>query len=145
MPSFADRLEQLVAAGDDGPDRLAVRHLGDRRPWCLGPIARRVEDVVGLGVGPQQGLDAAPQPLVAGAGLRQEGGALGLGRLLQGGDEDRGLGHDPGPSRRRTVGRPVIQCAISRRKAPRSRIFFFRDLRAEPGPRIGPPAVRGRR
>ena len=113
---------------------------------ALGPIARRIEDVVRLGVGPQQGLDAAPQPLIAGAGLGEEGGALGFGRLVQGGDEDRGFGHDPGPiaATHPAVG-PSVQCAIGRRKAPRSRIFFFRDLRAEPGPRIGPPAVGGRR
>ena len=79
------------------PARRPAR--GDCRPRRVGSIARRIEDVVGLGVGPEQGLDATPQPLVAGAGLGEEGGALGLGRLVQGGDEDRGFGHDPGPFR----------------------------------------------
>ena len=104
---LADCFEQLVAAGDGGPGFFACRTVEGLAPAGRpGPISRGIEEIVGLGVGPQQGFDAAAQPLVAGAGLGEEGGALGFGRLVQGGDEDRGFGHDRGPSRVRIPSRP---------------------------------------
>ena len=81
--ALADRLEELVAAVDAGPDRRAIGHGQGGRRGHREPTAHRVEDVVGLGVGPQEVLDAAAEPQVAGAGLGEEGGALGLGRLVQ--------------------------------------------------------------
>jgi hypothetical protein len=48
---------------------------------------------------PQQREYPAPQPLVAGAGGRHEGFTLRFAQLVQRGNEDRGFGHDHGPSR----------------------------------------------
>jgi hypothetical protein len=56
-----------------------------------------VEDIVRLGMGMQQGLDAAPQTFIAGADVGEEGGSPGLGGPIHGGDDDGGLGRDLGP------------------------------------------------
>ena len=65
------------------PGSLALGHGGDRRPGRLGPIGRRIEDVVGPAVGLEQGLDPAPSrssPAQASARKAARSASLGCSR-----------------------------------------------------------------
>src|SRR5262249_31613622 len=89
--ALADQLQQLVAAGDEaagGDVRGAVLGAGG-----VGVGGGRLQLVLAGGVGGEQGLDAPPEVGVAGAGLVEEGLAVGGVGALQGGQEQGFFGH----------------------------------------------------
>jgi hypothetical protein len=85
--------------------------------------------IVRFAVGAQQGQGAAPQPFLAGTCFCGDGRALCLSHLSEAMNLMASLLTSVRwrPSK---LTRPANQCALRRRKAPRSHVFFFRDLGA---------------